>query len=243
MPSVYPGTILGFFTYIIVAMPYITINATRLGVSPARLLILGALYGDVDTVDTYLYYKALWDDETGARTKAVKNGLRKKTKELQAELSITYNDIPASKWTDNDRDKLNRKTGIKASKTVPTEQISDPCIPDATVFPLGIFHFGTRSRFDKKHYAVPETANMVEIAYAVVEGRRKIDETTDKKVLKSCSIPSETNCHDSSTTAKFKLNIDPSLAGFDVKYFVRWTNTHHKHLAGDWNGPFTLTIA
>ena len=243
MTKNFPTTILGLFLYFVVVMAYLTANAVRLGISTAKLTALAAIYGDVDLPDTYMYFKALWDDATGTRTRLVKAGLRAKSKEMRTALSAIYNDIPASKWTTADRETLGRKTGLPKTKETPTSPISEVCIPDIVLLTNGQFAISTRSRFDKKHYAIPETADMVEIMYAIVEGKRKIDETTDKKVLKVCDGPSDTNNKELFKTAKFQVNVDPKFAGFDFKFWIRWTLASHRNLAGPWSGPHTQTIA
>ena len=242
MKSVYPTTILGFFLYLVAVMAYLTANATRLGIASAKLTALAAIYGDVDIPDTYLYFKTLWDDATGSRTRLVKAGLRQKSKEMRKALSEIYNDIPASKWTSSDRETTNRKTGLVKPKETPTTPIVEVCIPDTVSLTNGQFSISTRSRFDKKHYAIPDTADMVEIMYAVIEGKRKVDETTDKKVLKVCDSWADTNNKELFTTAKFLVNVDPKFAGFDFKFWIRWTLASHRNLAGPWSGPHTHTI-
>ena len=171
--KVYPDSILGFFLYITVVVPYLTDNATRLGISTATLNALALLYGDAETPDSYLYFKTLWDDPTGTRTPLVRAGLRYYTNLLKKALSAIYDDIPKSKWTTSDREKLGRKTGLVTPKETPTTPIVEVCIPDTVSLTNGQFSISTRSRFDKKHYTIAETADMVEIMYAIIEGKRK----------------------------------------------------------------------
>ena len=76
MVPTFPTTINGLFLYLSVALPYLGLHVTRFGVDAAKVAAIMALYGSADTPDTYLFYKALWDDESSKRTKIVKKCLR-----------------------------------------------------------------------------------------------------------------------------------------------------------------------
>ena len=242
MVPTFPTTINGLYLYLSVALPYLGLHITRFGVDAAKVAAIMALYGSADTPETYLFYKALWDDESSKRTKIVKKCLRTFSDTLKTKLREVYNDIPASRWTDTDRAKFNRKTGLPHSTSSPTKEINDICLTDIEPRTNGVIHFYINSRNDGKRCAISEAADSLEITYCVVEGKRKIEEAMVDKVKKSCYSPDECILRQYFTTAQFKLNIDPHLSGYTLKCWVRWTLIRHPNLAGAWSGPHEVTI-
>ncbi len=241
--STFPTTIMGFAGYLGTLLPYLTTNATRLGITPAQLAIITALYGDSTTSGTYLYYYTLWSDLTGGRTRKVMANLALVSKQMKALLTKAFDDIPASVWTEDDRKTCNRKTGLPHKPTKPTTPIKEICIVDIEVRTNGLFYFGIRQRDDTKRYNIPEDGDAAEIVYAIVESKYRVaDSELASKVRKKCEGPNDGTTKEIFFSAKFNLAIDPLLKAFDLVCWVRWTNTRHPNLAGEWSGPHIKTI-
>ena len=124
--KVYPSTMDGINDYYNIVVPYLTANASRLGISPVNLTALNALFnntpvtpGDISTMGWQQLW-VLYSNKKTACTTAVRDQTKLKDKAMQHLLSSIYNDIPASVWTKTDRDTTGRKgpaLGHKAQTT------------------------------------------------------------------------------------------------------------------------------
>jgi len=243
----FPPSIPGLYSYLIAVIAWLTTHAVRLGISTDTIEALVALFGDINAPaeGTYLYYKAQWDASQGGRkdTKITTN-LATKSEELKVMLMDIYSNIPAGKWTDDDRVTLHRKTGLAHKPTKPDHPIKETCTVKVDARPNAVFKFSIKVDKDTKRASIPDGANAVEIAYAVVESKyRKIETDTTGKVKKQCLGPKDGTVSKIFTKANFTLEIEVELIGFDLCYFIRYINTHYPELAGEWTEPGSILIS
>ncbi|MGD0711129.1 MAG: hypothetical protein ABR968_08080 [Bacteroidales bacterium] len=128
----YPSTILGRHNYFGVVVPYLNANKVRLGINATNLNELNILFSNTPTTPGDLNSMGeeqlwvLYADKKGSSTTAVKDERRKRDKQLRKQLSVIYDDIPVSVWTQQDRDTLRRKgpvtTGHKSPPYTYTER-------------------------------------------------------------------------------------------------------------------------
>jgi hypothetical protein len=239
----FPTKIQEFASYLIRAIAWLIANKTRLGILDTDMEELNALYSPDTTEGTYMYCKKKYDEASARKDSVVTNNLKGVSDKVKAKLTKIYNDIPVSKWTDEDRTRLNRKTGLPHEPTTPTEPIKDVCIVDIEVNPNGFFNFGIRYRDDTKRYNKAPGADAVEVWWAIVESEyRKATGEMIGKVKEKCETYNDCTEEELFRKAKFTLSVDPLFKAFDLVCWVRWTNTVHSNLAGIWCGPYKNTI-
>ncbi len=246
MTILYRLTIAGFEKYLLIVVAYLVLNAGRLGLDDeddTRLADIVALYGTISTPGTYLYIKKQYDNMSGKNPIICKD-LENISILIKKNLSLLYDDIPASIWINADRETLGRKTGARSQPTHRDSKITEKCVVIPDSHPFGLIKMGARQPdTEKKGYSLPEGIDGLEIRYAVVESSiRKIGEGTDSRVKKSCTGPNDGTTSVIYFTARFELQLDENLAGFDVVVFIRWTDTHDQQWAGEWGGPYTIRI-
>ena len=239
-------TIAALEKYLLVVIAYLVLNAARLGLDDeddTRLADLVALYGNISTEGTYLYIKKQYDNMSG-KDRIICRNLKSISNNITKKLSVLYDDIPASKWNNADRETLGRKTGDRSKPTHRESKITEPCVVIPESHPFALLKLGARQPdTEKKGYSLPDDVDGLEIRYAVVESAiRKIGEGTNPCVKKSCTGPNDGTSSVIYFKAKFELQLDDSLAGFDVVIFIRWTDTHDQQWAGEWVGPYTIRI-
>jgi hypothetical protein len=242
MPSSFPTTIQTLAPYFLRAVGRLNQQKVRLGIDPAKLAALNALYGDVMTKGTYLYFKYLWDDNVETRTKMVRTGLSSVSKEMKKQLTAIYNDIPASKWNNEDRLTFNRRTGLAYSKTFHVERIQLECRAHVVNNTFGIFNIKVAIPAEVRSKTEPSAANAIEMAYAIVESsiRKKTDD--NPYVKHKCLGPDDECIHIISLKSKFSIQIDTKCKGYDLVCFFRWTNIRHPNLAGHWSERHQLMV-
>lgn len=242
MPSSFPTTIQTLAPYLMRAINRLNQQSARLGIDPAKLAALNSLYGDVMTKGTYLYFKYLWDDNVDTRTKSVRSGLSIVSKKMKKQLSAIYNDIPDSKWINEDRLIFNRKTGLPYAKTSHVVSINLDCKAHLTPGNYGLFEIKVVIPAEVRSKTEPSAANAIEMAYAIVESdlRKRTDD--DTQVRKSYIGPNDGCMHIFSLKSKFSINLGPDYKGFDLVCWFRWTNIRHPELAGEWSQVQQLMI-
>jgi hypothetical protein len=240
----FPASISGFYTYLVAVMLWLETHRTRLGIPDEIWDLLKNKYGDIATVDTYLYWKNQWDIAPARKDTKITTNLSTITAEIKVQLMNIYNDIPASKWTDNDRITLHRKTGLAHTPTHPVNPIKETCTVAVEARPNALFNFTVITDDDNKSAAIPDDADAAEVAWVVVESKyRKIDEATTGKVQKECMGPEDGTKKLISSKAKFQLQVPIELIGFDMVYYVRYINISYPALAGDWTEPGSILIS
>ena len=240
----FPPSIPGFYTYLVAVMLWLFTHKTRLGITDEAFEALNSKYGEIAIVGTYLYWKNQWDIAPVRKDTRITTNLATLTAEIKVMLMAIYNDIPASKWTDDDRVTLHRKTGLQHTPTHPVNPIAETCLVDAEARPNALFNFTVITNDDNKSAAIPDDADAVEVAWVVVESKyRKIDEATTGKVQKECLGPEDGTKKLISSKAKFQLQAPIELIGFDMVYYVRYINISYPALAGEWTEPGSILIS
>jgi hypothetical protein len=241
--SVFPGKREGLHVYFEAVIQYLNDNATRLGISTSNLSQLNALYGDILTVGTYLYCWTIWTDRAGGRTRNVNSNLAIAEKQLQQQLSLIYNDIPATLWTQSDRNTLGRKTGLPRPHTVSADPIGHRCFASASPVGGGIVKVTCRYMEDQTRASKPEGADALEIAYSIRPVKFKQGAEYIGKVKDMMVDPDDGTIKFISTRSAFAFPAGVINAGMDFQFFARWINTRHASNAGPWTGPFSVIIA
>lgn len=238
----FPTSIQDLAAYFVRAIAWLIDNVARLGISADDMEDLQALYGPDTTAGTYLYCKKQYDEASNRKDSIVTDNLNDAAEKVKVQLMKIYGDIPNSKWTNEDREKLNRKTGLPHEPTKPEGKIEAVCVISIKPFPDGVFEISAREDEESNRGGIPEDANSLEIAYAIVESPvREIREDLPK-VKKECLGPEDDTMRQISTKAKTELKIEEVYGGYNVVCWGRWINTHYPELAGKWSGRQTSMI-
>ncbi len=240
--QVFPAGILALAIYYGRSVAWVVSNATRLGISSSQITALQNIYGDDTTPGTYLYCKKVYDNQPGRKESKVTTALKTVSNKLKAKLIEIYDDIPASKWTDDDRLNLNRKTGLKRTVTHPTTRIAEKFVLDIDPHMNALFKCGARSRTDTKRHSIPESANTVEIRYCAVKGKWPIGLDLAGKVREKCDGPDDNTYPLFFTKAIFEIQLDGELSGYDIYVWGRWVDLQHPELAGEWSEKHQMMI-
>lgn len=235
MASLIAMSIVNLCIYLIKVMPYLQSNASRLGVDTDKLDAVVALYGTPTTVSTYQYCKKQWDESSKRKDSIITQNLADVSIKMKESLIDIYNDIPASKWNNTDREKFERKTGLKRTHVIPTAHIAEKCVIEIEVCQNALFKIMTRFDAGSKYHAIPDSANAIEVRYAVVVGKCPITPEVADKVKTKCTGPLDGTTTIFSTTAKFPIQLDEILAGYDLYIWFRYTDIQHPTLAGEWS--------
>jgi hypothetical protein len=238
----FPRNIQELAAYFVRAIQWLIDNTTRLGISETDMEELNALYGPATTAGTYLYWKKQYDEASNRKDSVITTSLNSVSEKVIAKLMKIYADIPASKWTDEDREKLNRKTGLPHEPTKPEGKIEAACVISIKPFPDGVFEISARVDEESNRGGIPEDANSLEIAYAIVESPVRAVSEDLPKVKKECLGPEDDTMRQISTKARTELKIEEVYAGYNVVCWGRWVNTHYPELAGKWSGRQTSMI-
>jgi hypothetical protein len=253
MPTAFPATKEGLFSYLSGVVPYAETNKVRLLISVLNMTALTTLYGDSATPGTYLYYYALWSQPGSGRTKDVIDNLVSTEKSIKSLLLKIYNDIPASVWTNEDRNAFNRRTGLPLTHTKPTSPIPEQCYVHITFRGGGDLKFNCRATLDSTRASMPKGANGVEFAFridspqfvppipAVIDGAG--NDLASKIKRDQMISPKDATDHQTYPKAGFVVKLGPENAGNNLQFFARFINTHYPGLEGPWTGPVSVMIS
>lgn len=229
-----------------IIVPYIENNETRWGLDPAKAPALRALFGDpaAPVYGTWVYWWPLYCDEYHSRTPEVTDEMNKTWAKIEETASNIYNNIPADKWTDLDRETLHRKTGLPKAKAVHHKKpIKDKVFFSATPATGGKFDFVCRTVHDSTPASLAADADGVEVAYGIFPYEFKTDEDSGE----TSSIPKRLatgvgECPMRQTFYKARFTATPEGEKKDryINFYLRWINTTHPELNGDWCGPVAL---
>jgi hypothetical protein len=241
----YPTTREALYSYLLVVIAYLQLNKSRLLISANDITALLAIYGDPLTKDTYMYYYTLWADEANSRTDTVIHSLKSIEDEIEKLLSKIYNDIPASKWTDQDRDTMHRKTGLPNIKTDMKAPITEKCFATNTLLGGGQFQLHCSISNDKTLASLPDRADGVQVASRTDEpltAEASGGETVSKVKYKPLTGANDGTTIDFYSKANFTVNKGSDQSGNYYQFYTRWFNSKHPELAGPWTGPYVLPI-
>jgi hypothetical protein len=234
--SVYPPTLGGLNDYFITVVPYVTTNATRLGIGPANLTTLNSLFNHPIVPPAtsqplssmgWIQLWILYADKKDSRTTAVKVELRARNITLQHLLTSIYNDIAGSKWTKMDRDITGRKGPALGHKPQHTE--IETIAPPSPTLELGgknqlvlrIPQAGGQKGATKEKGGKPKGVKLYEFHYSVytplvpASGSIPATGTADPKSISDC------NQSQIVTRTPYRMNFDPSKAGMTCGGFVQ----------------------
>jgi hypothetical protein len=246
MANSFPTKRESLYTLLSVVISYLTTNKARLGIADEVLEALTALYGSISTAGTYLYFFAKWSDEKVGRTPDVITNLTTVEEQLKEMLSGIYEDIPASVWTDTDRNVLRRKRGLKRVYTHHTNPI------EANTF-LRHKMIGP-SKITVKCYAAEDSsrasinkeagANAIQIALCIVDPNNTDEGNELSGKVKKVAPKSEDECayREIHQKAIIKLTFDAQYRKCDVHIYARQYDVRHPELAGPWSEVLIITI-
>lgn len=105
----FPNPLPLFNDYIDIVVPYLNVNAARLGVSGANLAVLNPTYDLGGVAQNLLGWKQLWVlySNTDTVTKSIRDIVKVRRGQLETRVRLIYGDIPNSALTANDRNTLN----------------------------------------------------------------------------------------------------------------------------------------
>jgi hypothetical protein len=237
----------GLHTYLSGVVPYADTNKVRLKISTENMTALTTLYGDIATPGTYLFTYALWALPGSGRTKDVIDDLVSLENSIKSLLTSIFNDIPASVWTNADRNAFNRRTGLPKTPTHPTEPIVEECYVKAKAKGGGDVILECSSLEDASRPSKPAGADAVEIAFRidmpVIETDGAGNDLASKVRFKSLADADDGTAKAIFTRAKFTARLGTKNSGNYLLFYARWINTHHPELAGTWTGPYSLLIS
>jgi hypothetical protein len=235
-PGTYPTTLDGLNNYFNSVVPYITTNATRLGISPVNITNLNSLFDHpivppaTEQPLSDMGWVQLWDlysEKKVSRTTVVKDEIRLRNITLQHLLTSIYNDIPESKWTKMDRDITGRKGPALGHKPQHTE--IETIAPPSPTLELGgknqlvlrIPQAGGQKGATKEKGGKPKGVKLYEFHYSVytplvpASGSIPATGTADPKSISDC------NQSQIITRTPYRMNFDPSKAGMTCGGFVQ----------------------
>ena len=222
--SVYPrplGSINNYFNNVV---PYININAIRLGIDVDNLTNLNFLFDNTPLPPDnenlskmgWLQLWSLYANKKGSRTTTVIDELGIRRISLEHQLSSIYDDIPRSKWTQTDRDATGRKghaLGHKA-QTTDAEKVGPPYasldLGGKNQLVLRIKQAGGQKGATKKKGGKPKGIKEYEFHYIV----HKPDEAPPANI-EQCTQ------HIIITRTPYRINFEPSQAGKRCSGYVQ----------------------
>lgn len=131
----------------------------------------------------------------------------------------------------------------KSSHTRPEAPIKEICVPFVEARPAAKFNMGVRLLDDASRCKIPVDATAVQLNYAVCEGKLKATPDLALKVKSKCDNPYDGTTSVISTKARFAVQIDPTLSGYDLHCYFRFINIHYPELAGEWTQKIVVNIA
>lgn len=234
MPSAFPTTILDFKFYLDNVTKYLTEHSVRLGIDPDNLAELLSLYGNKTTPDTYLWCFAKWCDKGSGKTQVINLKLRNISASLKITLSEIFNDIPASKWTIDDRKVLNRKKGLPYIKTSHEAPIEEKLFIFIEPRQYGLFWITIRPGSETGRCHIPSGADSVEVAYAILENNIRVNTENNPMVRKTCIGPEDNTQRHVSFQSRFFFKAGSMLTGYTMQIWFRWAHSRHPKRAGSW---------
>ncbi len=244
--KVFPTKIEDLPPYLQRVVAWIVLHAIRLGISSGTVEDLEDMYGDNTTAGTYLYAKKKYDDFVGRKAGPVCTNLTTASTSIKDFLRGIYNDIPASKWTDDDRAVFNRRTGLEPTRTIPTTPLKDKCFNRYTA--LGncelVMKFYTTN--DATRAGLTEGADSVQIAYRIdlieLEQDEQGHDIPGKIKRKPILNPEDGTTIVSFTKASFVWNLGSTNSGSYLQFYQRWACSKRPNLNGPWTGPTGMTL-
>jgi hypothetical protein len=240
--SNFPTSKKGKAAYFAVVFAYLIANATRLLIAPADIAALTSLYGDITTLDTYLYWWTKWTNPKVTRTTLVSNNLVIFEEKMIELLRTIYDNIPARLWSEEARVTLNRKTGAPLVRIHPTTPVGEQCNGTGKQKAGGVINLEFRFEGDSSRPSKPPNADAVLIHFRVA-AKYLIGTDLSGKVRNLPIGPKDAGMKEFiSTKAKFTVNLGIENQDMELQYYSQWINTRHRELDGPVCGPFFITV-
>jgi hypothetical protein len=246
MTTPFPTKRESLYTLLAVVISYLTSNKTRLSIAEEVLEALTALYGSISSAGTYLYLHAKWSDEKVGRTPDVITNLTRVENEIKEMLSGIYEDIPASVWTDTDRNVLRRKRGLKhtiSHHTIPIE--SNTFLRHRMVGPARIAVMCYAAE-DSSRASINKLAgaNAIQIAMCIVDPDNNDEGNELSSKVKKIAPKSAEECayREIHMKAIIRLLFEDQYRKCDVYIYARQYDVRHPELAGPWSEVLIITI-
>jgi hypothetical protein len=209
--GIFPTTLSGKSEYYNRAVPYCDTNKVRLVIDPAK--IADRVLNLTDWND--VYPKSIDKNQT---TKTLRDGRDDLIPVIEDGMRDIYDDIPASKLTDADRNTLNLKK--RDTVKTPRPKISDTAFVKVMGKPGALMQFTCRTNNDSSRASIHPDADGIEIVYNIGG--------TEPVSAKECTTTI------TSTKAKFQLQLDNSDSGKKFYGFARWKNNTDSNKSSPW---------
>jgi hypothetical protein len=246
MATTFPTKRESLNTLLGVVISYLNANKTRLGIMDEAIDALKALYGDIATAGTYLYLFAKWSDEKVGRTPDVITNLTNVEVKLKEMLSGIYEDIPASKWTDTDRNVLRRKRGLKRTYTHHTTKITANTFLRHKMIGPGEIIVSCFAAEDSTRASINKAAgaNAIQIALCIVDPNNTDTVMELASKVKKIAPKSVDECgyREIHLKATIPLTFDAQYRKCEVHIYARQYDIRHPELAGPWSELMNITI-
>jgi hypothetical protein len=232
-------TIEEFNTHFGNAYTYLKANQARLMISNANMDLLEEIYKTTLPANTPMNWQDTWPtySDPAIRNNNAEKNIATLRKAAEKQMSVIYNDIPASIWTDADRNTLRRKTGAPRETTSHDESISLSCIGVIKKLGGGEIDFGCRTTSDASKASVPvdEGADGVLISYSILPQGTATEQLP--------AGPEDCEKQKAFSGATFRLKLGASQEGKVVHYFLQWNDSKHPERNGPSGGRQSTLIA
>jgi hypothetical protein len=247
--SIFPTSIQDFASYLLKAVARLNAEQARLGVSATEMAALEAIYGNETTVNTYLYCKKRWDLSGRRKDSIVTTELATQTAKMKKQLTAIYNDIPASRWNDGDREVFGRSTGLPRIRSHPHTVIEDACFPRPVLLGGGLVKVPCYTGTDSTRASRANGADGIMVHYSVIDpwllDERSKPSGAGLELSPKVKAPlSAADCsnHRFFTGATFVLDLGAQNSGQHLYISVQWYNVTHQELGGPCSPLLTLTV-
>jgi hypothetical protein len=123
--------------------------------------------------------------------------------------------------------------------------IAESCNASVKAMGGGDMKVDCRVTHDASRPSLPEGADGVEIAFVTVwpDTSKSMPAELSGKVKSILTGPGDGTTKMIFTKASFLLRLGAENSGATLQFFVRWINTKRPELAGQWTGPYSITIS
>lgn len=212
-----------FNDFLVIAVPYLVANATRLGISTDNVTILSDLYSS--WTDTY----PLSQDENTA-TKTIIDDKTALRASIEEHLRLIYGDIPQSVLTNADRNTLH----LAERDTKPTARPKINTVPQVTVEAKAGRKMLVlcRTSSDANRASRHKDSNGVEYRYTVTPQL-----SNDLQQANAIPVPRSIAVTGISTKARFEIKLADEDAGKIINVECRWANFSDSSKSGPYSNP------
>lgn len=224
--GIFPTQDSKFNEYLNGVVPLLTTDATRLGVSAARVTELGTRKSAWDTI-----YPLASNDSTSTKVNVAEKNTQRDG--FIAFLRLIYKDIPQSVLTENDRTVLHL---YERDPHTARTRILDRPVMSLTPQGGGTVQVKARGLEDGNRASMHPMADVLELAYLI------IDPLNDPDGQRAPHTPEDCPSTKMFSKASFVLALGTSAPGKRLYLFARWGNTSNPDLSGPWCNLLTQML-